>query len=153
MRKGMKGHGHWVRIENSLEVGTPDVNGAYTIDGEKVDVWIELKSRDEFPVRELTPIRLPHFTTDQRDWLIHRERAGGRAFLLVRVAREYFLFNAIDAYNIDKHPRHEWYKKATAHYRTRIDWDDLRRRICHYDSPLAKKLQSGEDARAGHRRK
>lgn len=71
-------------IENTVGVGTPDVN--------YVGGWIELKSCDEWPKKPLTPLRIDHFTTDQRLWLEKRWRAGGACFLLLKVAQDWLLF-------------------------------------------------------------
>lgn len=72
-----------------LELGMPDVN--YCIDGE--EGWIELKSVDNWPKRPDTPIRLPHYTVEQRAWQRQRGEAGGKVFILLRVEREYMLFD------------------------------------------------------------
>lgn len=126
LRKNMRGYGHWVRIENKVEKGTPDVNGCFNHNGKGVDVWIELKSLREWPVRATTCIRLPHFTKEQKQWLLDRAEAGGRAFLFVRVEREYFLFSAARAQVVEQLTREQWYKAARAHYTNRVTWDHFR---------------------------
>lgn len=74
-----------VRIENAVSIGVPDVNYK--------DGWIELKYAASWPRRDKTPLRLPHFTPQQRVWLRRRWRLGGRAFLLLRVVDEFMLFD------------------------------------------------------------
>lgn len=66
--------------------GTPDVN--------YVDGWIELKYLDRWPkVPPERPILLGHFTAQQRLFLIQRERAKGKSWLMLKVGRdEWFLF-------------------------------------------------------------
>ena len=55
---------HAVSVENGVGVGTPDVNCT--------TCWIELKAvtKANIPKREDTPVRLPHFTQQQKIWLI-----------------------------------------------------------------------------------
>lgn len=127
LRKNMRGH--WVRIENSCAKGTPDVNGCFTHNGQRVEVWIELKALEDWPVRATTCIRLPHYTQEQRDWLLARAQAGGRAFLFVRVAREYFLFTAARAQVVEQLTRAQWYQAAYAQYNHRVQWDHFRSKL------------------------
>jgi hypothetical protein len=75
------------RIENNVSSGTPDVN--YCIEGE--EGWIELKHAKEWPKRG-GPLKLKHFTPEQRLWIHTRQKAGGKAFVLLKVAKDYFLF-------------------------------------------------------------
>lgn len=89
--------GKWMRVDNPCLPGTADVH--YCVDG--VTGWIELKEIEKLPVREKTPVRIPHFTKEQRLWLWDYHQAGGTAHLLLRIQRPktYLLFAAMDAYN------------------------------------------------------
>ncbi len=76
---------HPVRIESPITSGVPDVN--YT------DGWVELKFAPRWPPRK-GPLRIDHFTKEQRSWLVERRVRGGRAFLLLKVGRsEWLLFD------------------------------------------------------------
>lgn len=66
---------HGVSIESGVGIGVPDVNCVYG--------WIELKSVD-LPVKPDTPVRVKHFTREQKIWLQLREAAGGLALLLLK---------------------------------------------------------------------
>lgn len=74
---------HAVPIESPLESGVPDVNF--------LSGWIELKHLETWPVREDTIVQPRHFTPEQRLWLTKRCTAGGSAWLLLRVRREWCL--------------------------------------------------------------
>lgn len=78
-----------VRIESPMSPGVPDVNYTYG--------WIELKYLEAWPVRPATPVKIDHFTQQQRVWLTRRCRMGGLAFLLLKVGKgknaEWLLFN------------------------------------------------------------
>lgn len=72
-------------VENCVRAGTPDVN--FT------DGWIELKQVAKRPVRSTTTVRLPHFTPQQRVFLRKRWHVGGKAFVLLLLEGEWFLFD------------------------------------------------------------
>ena len=87
--------GHWVRVENRVQRGTPDVN--YCVSG--VEGWLELKSVDNWPIRGGV-LLIKHFTIQQRLWLRERCLAGGRAALLLRIEKpkkQYLLFDGLYA--------------------------------------------------------
>lgn len=74
-----------VSVETPLDDGIPDVN--YT------GGWLELKQIPRWPARPATPVRVPHFRREQRIWLRRRCRAGGRAYVLLRVSRDWLLID------------------------------------------------------------
>lgn len=71
-----------IRIENRCELGTPDVNLA---PGD----WIELKIAE--PPKRGGPLRIKHYSTEQRTWAIRRHKAGGRVWVLLKVRTEWLL--------------------------------------------------------------
>lgn len=87
------------RIENGVELGTPDV--AYVL---KVPArpaasgWIELKHLSGWPKRPGTALNIPHLTVEQVVWLEGWEAvAGGGADLLLQVGPDYCFFDATGA--------------------------------------------------------
>ncbi len=71
-----------VRVENPIHPGTPDVN---LCDGR----WIELKCIAAWPARATSPVRIPHYTPQQRVWLYRRWKyAPGSTLLLLEVRTE-----------------------------------------------------------------
>jgi len=77
---------HGTSIENGVGIGTPDV--AYA------GGWLELKCIENWPKRELTPLRLPHFTPQQKVWLVKHSQCGGEAYILLKVAQDWLLLGA-----------------------------------------------------------
>lgn len=90
--------------------GIPDVN--YSLG------WIELKYLPRWPVRPSTPVRIDHFTDEQRIWLTRRVNSGGRAFLLLKVGNnEWLLFRGdVAARIIGESNREELYAGVTARW-------------------------------------
>jgi len=79
-----------IRVENRALKGTPDVNYIYG--------WLELKHADRWPPKG-GPLQLNHPpTNEQRTFLLRREINGGRAFLCLRVARDWFLLDGRTAH-------------------------------------------------------
>ncbi len=77
-----------VAVENSALPGTPDI--------ECMLGWLELKCLDAWPKHKEVgqPVLIPHYTPQQRVWLLRRTRKGGVAVLLLKVgASEWLLFD------------------------------------------------------------
>lgn len=81
-------------VENPACPGTPDI--------QFIDGWIECKYLEDWPRHEETTVRIPHFSPQQRVWLLRRYEARlkrgtdhGQAFLILYVAktREHLLFD------------------------------------------------------------
>lgn len=86
-RRAWPNSGHYVRIENSLGAGTPDVWLSHGL----VHGWVELKYSKAWPKRPNTIVRLEHFTVGQQEWLIKEGLAGGAAAVLWQVGSEYLI--------------------------------------------------------------
>lgn len=99
-----------VAVENPAYPGTPDVN--------YVEGWIELKWLRRWPSNAWTaPVRLDHFTPQQRTWLLRRSRRGGNVHVLLQVGREHLLFRAPEAAALlGRAPRQELYDNALRHW-------------------------------------
>jgi hypothetical protein len=83
-----------VRVETTVE-GFPDL--PYCLyDG--IAGLLELKVRDAWPVRPSTPVRIPHFTHQQKTFLEDWVACGGDAGVLLRVGKghkaDYLLFHS-----------------------------------------------------------
>jgi hypothetical protein len=79
----MKLFGHFVRIENMVGVGMPDVS--YCIEGH--EGFIENKWRASWPRDPGDVVTLDHFTPQQRIWIRQRCAAKGRVYVLLEVER------------------------------------------------------------------
>ena len=80
-----------VRIECDSALGVPDVNCTLG--------WIELKQVQEkdLPKRATTPLRIPHFTPQQRAWLARRSHFGGKCWVLILIGKDWLLIEGLTA--------------------------------------------------------
>lgn len=74
-----------ISVENSAYPGTPDI---WFIEG-----GIELKWIREWPLKTETPVRIDHFTQQQRVWLKRRWHYGGNVWLLLCAQGDWLLFD------------------------------------------------------------
>ena len=74
-------HGHFVRVENPIDPGTPDVN--FCVNGQ--EGWLELKALAAWPRRSTSPVGPRLVRPAQRVWWAKRVHQGGRVFVLLRV--------------------------------------------------------------------
>ncbi|AAT69507.1 gp31 [Alphaproteobacteria phage PhiJL001] len=104
-----------IRIETPDRDGTPDVN--------HIHGWLELKQVDSWPVREDTPLRVEHYTPQQRVWHKRRCLAGGRCQVLIKVKNDILLLNGRVASDVLGHlSRGDLIKHAVGHWTTRQKW-------------------------------
>lgn len=73
-----------ISVENPAYPGTPDVNHSLGL--------LELKREKSWPVNG-GPLRVPHFTPQQRVFLERRHRKGGLAQLLIQVGSDWLLLD------------------------------------------------------------
>lgn len=92
-KKRLPKHAHFIRVENSASLGTPDINGCCNGN----DMWIELKHLKKWPKRKRTIVRIRHYTDTQRDWIKTRGQCGGLVLLLVQIEQTYLLFDWMTA--------------------------------------------------------
>lgn len=104
-----------VRIENVVDLGTPDINITHG--------WIELKYVAEWPKRTNTILRIHHFTPQQRVWLRRRWVAGGGAFFLLKIADEFLLFDGETAYQVGKLLTREQCYATALHHAKHFSYD------------------------------
>ena len=95
--KNMKDFWEVQRVENLVGPGTPDV---YVTMNTGNMVWIENKHAHKWPKRPSTPLKLDHFTPQQRSWIRRHGAKCANVFVLLQVDTDYFLLDHIEAQNI-----------------------------------------------------
>ena len=126
VRPALAPFGVLTRIENAVDLGTPDV--AYCLRLKPlvpaVAGWIELKVLENLPARGSTPVRIDHLTWEQVRWGEMWVEAGGLAWMLLRAGDRHILMkppwprrifkgevtapdlvNGADAFGIGKFPK------------------------------------------------
>ena len=107
-----------VAVENRVYPGTPDVN--------YIEGWVELKWLPRWPKGVGEPVRVKHFTPQQRVWLRRRWRRGGRAYVLLQVAQDWLLFDgATAADHLGRVSRERLFELALKTWR-KLDEEELR---------------------------
>lgn len=110
-----------MRVENLLcgkgGIGTPDVNISTG--------WVELKWAKSWPSRPSTPLRLPHFTDEQRNWALRRKGAGGRCWLVLQVKQEWFIFDEAGMQWVGTWTRQELIDNALVYFPTKPTSEQL----------------------------
>jgi hypothetical protein len=127
VRKKAKELGHkvaWTRLECSL-AGIPDV--VFSIDGNHH--FIELKCVANFPKREATPIRLPHFTADQKWWLKQHGEAGEYCWVFLKVQKEYFLYHWNNLDGLGDWNKKELFMNCDFYAKGRMDYEGFIKEI------------------------
>ena len=123
-------------VENPANPGTPDVNG--------IEFWIELKQLDEWPARDGTPVRIPHYTPQQKIRARKRWQKGGNVFWLLQVHNDWLLLDgnvAAELYSSQRYnpTRSELYDKARA---TWIGQNSVRKDLHRF---LCRRRNSAQD--------
>lgn len=97
-------------IENLLpDKGMPDVEFA--------GGWAEMKWLPKWPVRPTTPVRIDHYTDEQRAWLLNRTtKTGEPCWLVLQVRQEWFFFDADAAQEVGKLTYDELVETATRYF-------------------------------------
>lgn len=122
VRKNMKGHWQPTRVENPANPGTPDIY--FTMKKNSAMGWIELKHVPEWPKRETTTLKIKHFTPQQRVFIKVHGELGANIYVLLQVARDYFLLEWDLALKIGTLTRGDLFREAYW-WKNRIDFRDL----------------------------
>jgi len=94
------------RVENVVGPAHPDVDYSHGN--------IELKALTDWPARPTTKVKIECFTGEQAAWLMRRWRAGGNAWLMVRVQRAWYLFDGNTAHSVYRGMTPAQWKEAAA---------------------------------------
>jgi hypothetical protein len=106
-----------VAIENSVGLGTPDIN--------YIGGWMELKYIKNYPKRSNTKIRLRHFTKVQRNWIKRRYLKGGNVCVLLRIERDWYLFKYPNTHLLGELDKEEMKEKSTAFWEKKLIVEEL----------------------------
>ena len=109
---------HPIRIENSFGAGIPDINFSHG--------WIECKYLKSYPKKETTPVRLDHpYTDDQKRFAEKRERAGGKVWLVVKVSKDWYIFEYPNSLLVGTITKKEMEDKCLIWFKNEPKWYQL----------------------------
>lgn len=109
----MKGHWSVQRHEDKYSVGIADIS--YAANG--IDGWIELKCLDWWPKSDKQIVSIPHFTPQQKNWLLDRgDKGSGNVFILIKIEDLYLLFHYTKARKLGHMTKHEMITEAINGY-------------------------------------
>lgn len=115
------------RIENSTgESGIPDVIG----DGDMVRFWMELKFCKKYPVRPTTPVRFPHFSDHQKNFLYIHGKKAGYCWLSIQVEKDIYIFDWRKQRQVGELTKSELIDTSFRYYPKRCDWIDFQKALC-----------------------
>ena len=118
------GKWHPSRIESSAGNGVPDI--AFGIP--RLNGFIELKYRDEWPKKATTKVKVP-LRPEQKHWIKNRQEIAGNVWVLFRIADDFFLISGTQALeNMEEGwTKDEWYTKYafSGYWQKRIDFEEL----------------------------
>lgn len=110
-----------IPIESALvtakTMGIPDVN----ISGG----WIELKWLRAWPKRPGTPVRIPHYTDDQKNWSARRAATGETVWLLLKCRNEWLLFDSDSSKDVGTLTKQEMIDNCRMYWPTKPTSEDI----------------------------
>ena len=100
----------------------------FLIDGN--EGWLELKYMPEYPKKDYTEIKVPHFTKEQKLWHDARYKNKGRTMVLIQVDSDYFIFKKERINLLGSLTKKSMFKFANKSWKNRIDFKELRKELC-----------------------
>lgn len=125
---GTDPHSLFVRHEDKYSSGIADVSFVLREVAPILPIrgWIELKRLREWPKRPATAVKIPHFTNEQRNWLIKQGRIGGNTWVLLQVERDYMLFAWQYARFLGTYRKDEMLELCSYHSKNTLGYDSFR---------------------------
>lgn len=117
------------RHEDKLSRGIADVSFCQ----EGRHGWMELKWVADWPARDSTIIRIPHYSTEQKAFLDIKGKAGGNTWLFLQIGSDHLLFDFQAAQTVGDVPKAELIDLAEGGYwERRLKYDELAQymRVC-----------------------
>jgi hypothetical protein len=123
-KNGMSSYWRAKRIETAEALGVPDVN--YLMRNGRGG-WIELKFKTLYPIRiSKTPVRLNHFTSDQKNWIFKYGEFGGDAWVLLQVKNDFYLFSHVFVRRIGEVRKEVLEQLAVKVWKKKINYEELK---------------------------
>jgi len=117
--------GRWIaeRMENLVASGTPDVY--FTLVQCGTMGWLELKHAHEWPKKPKTPLKIKHYTKEQKAFIKRHGYIGANIFVLLQVEKEYFLNDWGLALRIGTLTRDQLKELSLGYWMHRVDYTEF----------------------------
>jgi hypothetical protein len=106
------------RHEDKFQKGIADIS--FCQNG--VGGWMELKHISDWPARDTTLVRIPHYTIDQKDFLEKKGKGQGNTWLFIQIGSDYLVYDWIPAQMLPDKTKTEMVELATFFYEGRLDY-------------------------------
>ncbi len=93
------------RHEDKLQKGIADISFCQNGFGG----WMELKWVSDWPVRPHTKVKIPHYSLDQKEFLMKKGKAMGNTWLFIQVGSDFILFDHQGAQHVGDIMKEEMY--------------------------------------------
>lgn len=111
------------RHEDKFQRGIADIS--FCQNG--IGGWMELKHVSDYPARDKTPIRMPHYSIDQKEFLEKKGKCMGNTWLFIQIAGDFFLYDHVAAQDLPDKTKTEMVELSTFFYEKRLDYSQFAR--------------------------
>ena len=84
--------------------------------------WMELKHISRWPTRKTTKVRIPHYTEDQKEFLMKKGRGQGNTWLFIQIESDFLVYDWVAAQKLPDLTKTEMVEAATLFYEGRLDY-------------------------------
>ena len=106
------------RHEDKFQKGIADISFCQA----GIGGWMELKHVSDWPRRDNTPIRIPHYSIDQKDFLEKKGKHQGNTWLFLQIGSDYLVYDWLPAQELPDLPKAHMIAIATFFYEGRLDY-------------------------------
>lgn len=89
--------------------------------------WMELKHVSQWPAREKTLVRIPHYSDEQKEFLEKKGRCMGNTWLFIQVESDFLLYSHLPAQFLPDKTKTEMVELSTFFYEGRLDYAQFAR--------------------------
>lgn len=98
--------------------------------------WMELKHVSQWPARERTLVRIPHYSDEQKEFLEKKGKGMGNTWLFIQVESDFLLYDHKAAQFLPDRTKTEMVELATFFYERRLDYAQFAHDMVAYQDLL-----------------
>lgn len=116
------------RHEDKFQKGIADISFCQC----GIGGWMELKHVSDWPARETTPVRIPHYSIDQKEFLEKKGKCQGNSWLFIQVAGDFLLYDWRSAQYLPDKTKTEMVELSCFFYERRLDYAQFARDLTEW---------------------